>query len=79
VLTGICPECDAEVYVDPDSDYGDIVTCEDCGTDLEIVNISPIEFDLAYQDEEDYDDYDDDYEEDYEEDYESYDYEDDEY
>ena len=51
--TGTCPECDADVHVDTDADKGDIVSCEECGTDLEIVGLDPVELDIV---EEDYDD-----------------------
>ncbi|HNQ15018.1 MAG TPA: hypothetical protein PKM58_05610, partial [Pyrinomonadaceae bacterium] len=57
--TAICPECNEEVYVDADSEQGDVVTCDECGSDLEVVGLDPVELDL-YQEEktEDYDDYD---------------------
>ncbi len=51
--TGTCPECDADVHVDTDADKGDIVSCEECGTDLEIVGLDPVELDIV---EEDFDD-----------------------
>ena len=44
--TTICPECDEEVFVDAESEQGDIVSCEECGTDLEIVGLDPIELDI---------------------------------
>lgn len=56
--TAVCPECDEEVYVDADSEQGDVVTCDECGADLEVVGLDPIELDLY----EGGDDYDDDYE-----------------
>src|SRR6266487_1462887 len=52
VPTGTCPECDADVHVDTDADKGDIVSCDECGTDLEIVGLDPVELDIV---EEDYD------------------------
>lgn len=43
-----CPECDAEIEVDEfDVDKGDLLTCPECGTNLEIASISPVELDLA--------------------------------
>ncbi|MCA1815214.1 MAG: hypothetical protein LC746_02180 [Acidobacteria bacterium] len=57
--TGICPECEAEVYVETDADKGDTLSCEECGTDLEIVGLDPIELDIVEDDELD-DDTDDD-------------------
>jgi alpha-aminoadipate carrier protein LysW len=47
VPTGICPECDANVHVDTDSDKGDVVSCEECGTDLEVVGLDPVELDIV--------------------------------
>jgi alpha-aminoadipate/glutamate carrier protein LysW len=57
--TAVCPECDEEVYVDADSEQGDVVSCDECGADLEVVGLDPIELDLY----EGGDDNDDDYEE----------------
>lgn len=69
--TAVCPECSEDVYVDADSEQGDVVTCDECGSDLEVVGLDPIELDL-YEDKggDDADE---------EEDFESYDYEDDRY
>ena len=53
--TGTCPECEADVHVDTDADKGDIVSCEECGTDLEIVGLDPVELDIVEDDEEDLD------------------------
>ena len=44
--TTVCPECDEEVYVDADSEQGDVVTCDECGTRLEVVGLDPIEVDV---------------------------------
>ena len=58
--TGTCPECDAEVHVDTDADKGDIVSCEECGTDLEVVGLDPVELDIVEEDDLDEDDLDED-------------------
>ena len=61
--TGTCPECDADVHVDTDADKGDSVSCDECGTELEIVGLDPVELDIVEDDgddeygEEDEDDY----------------------
>ena len=47
---GTCPECDADVHVDTDADKGDSVACEECGTELEIVGLDPVELDIAEED-----------------------------
>ncbi len=58
--TTACPECSEDIYVDADSEQGDTVSCDECGTDLEIVGLDPIELDIY---EEDLDDFSDDEEE----------------
>jgi alpha-aminoadipate carrier protein LysW len=45
--TSVCPECDEEVYVDSDSEQGDRVSCDECGTNLVVVGLDPIELDAA--------------------------------
>lgn len=56
--TATCPECGEKVHVDVEADKGDIVECEECGSELEVVGLDPIELDLV---EEDYYDEDDDF------------------
>jgi len=63
-----CPECEA-VIDEEFEDVGEIITCPECGVELEVISIDPVEFDLAPIDDEedvdelDYDDTDDDEEE----------------
>ena len=48
-----CPECDAEIEVDEfDVDKGDQLSCPECGSNLEVTGLSPIELDLAPEDDE---------------------------
>ena len=55
-----CPECDAEIEVDEfDVDKGDQLSCPECGSSLEVVSLSPIELDLAPDEDEDDEDDDD--------------------
>ena len=43
-----CPECDAEIEVDEfDVDKGDQLSCPECGSNLEVIGLSPVELDLA--------------------------------
>ncbi len=35
-----CPDCDASIQIPEDAVQGEIVTCADCGLDLE-VNLTP--------------------------------------
>jgi len=50
-----CPECDAEIEVDEfDVDKGDQLSCPECGSNLEVIALSPVELDVAPdEDEED--------------------------
>lgn len=47
---GTCKECEANVHVDTDADKGDMVTCEECGTELEVVGLDPVDLDIAEED-----------------------------
>jgi len=56
-----CPECDAEVDIDPaDVDLGDETSCPECGQTLVISNTDPLELDFAPDDDEDEDEDEDD-------------------
>lgn len=49
-----CPECDAEIEVDEyDVDKGDLLSCQDCGSNLEVTGLAPLELDLAGDDDDD--------------------------
>ena len=51
-----CPDCEADVEIDAfDVDKGEIISCPECGIDLEVVGLSPLELDLASEDEDDWD------------------------
>ena len=55
-MSAICPECDSAIDVDEfDVDIGDELTCSECGSLLRVANDSPLEFDIA-DDEDDLDD-----------------------
>jgi len=60
-----CPECDAEIEVDEfDVDKGDLISCPDCGSNLEVTSIAPVELESVEDDEDEEDDEDDDSEDD---------------
>ena len=64
-MSAICPECDSDIDIDEaDVDVGDELTCSECGSLLRIVNDSPIEFEVADDDDLDDEEDDDDDEED---------------
>jgi alpha-aminoadipate carrier protein LysW len=57
-MSVVCPECDTPLSIDQDEvEEGEVITCDECGTDLEIVSADPLE--IAPVDDEGYDDEDD--------------------
>jgi alpha-aminoadipate carrier protein LysW len=39
-----CPECENDLDVEVDElDEGDVVACEECGTEYEVVGVEPLE------------------------------------
>ena len=64
-MSAICPECDSDIDIDEmEVDIGDELTCSECGSLLRIANDSPLELELADEDDLDDEDDDDDEEED---------------
>jgi len=56
-----CPECDAEIEVDEfEVDKGDQLSCPECGSNLEVTSLSPIELDIAPDEDEEEEEEDDD-------------------
>ena len=50
----VCPECEAEIEIDEyDVDKGEIISCPECGIELEVVGLAPLQLDVA-QNEEDW-------------------------
>ena len=50
-MSAICPECDSPIDVDEsDVDIGDELTCSECGSFLRVASDSPLEFELADED-----------------------------
>jgi alpha-aminoadipate carrier protein LysW len=73
-----CPECEA-VIDEEFEDIGEMITCPECGVELEVISIDPVEFDLAFTEEDEDDEFsfeddeddwgEDSYDEDYDEDH----------
>jgi alpha-aminoadipate/glutamate carrier protein LysW len=47
-----CPECITNIRFDQQPSLHDLVTCPECGTELEVIQLSPLKLDWAYDDEE---------------------------
>ncbi len=37
-----CPDCGAEMAIKADAEAGDILECGECGTEVEILSLSPL-------------------------------------
>lgn len=53
-ITFECPECAAEISLPQDVMQNEIMTCSDCGIELEIISLDPLEVDYAPMVEEDW-------------------------
>lgn len=52
-----CPECEAILDLELDDvEEGQLVSCPECGVDLEVVTTNPLELDLADDEDSDMDD-----------------------
>ncbi len=46
-----CPECETNLDLEEDEiDEGEIVSCPECGTDFEVVTVSPVELKAVEED-----------------------------
>jgi alpha-aminoadipate carrier protein LysW len=55
-----CPECDAMIDIEEDQiEEGQAVECPECGAELEVVSVEPIEFDVLRNEDEGEEDIDD--------------------
>ena len=51
----VCPECESALDFDEEEvEEGDVIVCDECGTEFEVVATEPLE--LSRKDEEGYDD-----------------------
>jgi alpha-aminoadipate carrier protein LysW len=52
-----CPECESNLDIEMDEvEEGDVVACEECGTEYEVVAVDPLELTRVGDDAEDEDD-----------------------
>lgn len=49
-----CPECGAIIALDFNVVEGEIIECDECGADLEVVTADPLELEIAPEEEEDW-------------------------
>ncbi|MBC8253112.1 MAG: lysine biosynthesis protein LysW [Ardenticatenia bacterium] len=51
---GSCPECAADIALADDTIQGEIIQCPDCGVELEVRSLNPLQLELAPEEEEDW-------------------------
>jgi alpha-aminoadipate carrier protein LysW len=57
--SAVCSQCGSSISVGTQPKLGKLVTCSECGTELEIVWLNPLELDFPLEEDEyDEDDYD---------------------
>ena len=49
-----CPVCGGEVSVSDDVVEGELIVCDECGTELEVTKVEPVVLSEAPQEEEDW-------------------------
>lgn len=49
---GKCPDCSAEIRLSEEAIIGEFLICLNCGVELEIMGLGPIELSLAPEEEE---------------------------
>jgi len=49
-----CPDCGADVTVSETVEQNEILTCDECGSELEVKSLNPIVLEIAPEEEEDW-------------------------
>jgi alpha-aminoadipate carrier protein LysW len=48
-----CPVCEGSFFLDEEElEEGDIISCEECGAELEVVSVNPLELEAVEEEEE---------------------------
>ena len=47
----VCPECGASVEILSDMEIGEIIECENCGLELEILSLHPVKLNIFEEEE----------------------------
>lgn len=40
----MCPDCQAEIKSESDVAVGDILECQECGTEVEVLSLTPLKY-----------------------------------
>lgn len=49
-----CLECQAQINLDTTTQVGEVITCPECSTDLEVIQVKPLKLGLAPEVQEDW-------------------------
>lgn len=64
-----CPACDEAITIQEKPKIGHRLRCPSCDTEIEVIDVNPVELDWAYEDEDDfYDDWEEESDKDWDED-----------
>lgn len=44
-----CPDCENVIIVPDDAQVGDLVECENCGNEFEIISLSPLQVTMVVE------------------------------
>lgn len=50
-MTTKCPECGATIEAPEDLEWGEILDCENCGAELDVVSVDPFQVTVFEEDE----------------------------
>ena len=54
VFLATCPVCEGTFYLDEEEiEEGDLISCEECGAELEVASTDPMELEAVEEEEED--------------------------
>jgi len=51
-MNGKCPECNVKIHVE-DPEVGEILDCDECGVEFEVITVSPLEFSIIAEESDD--------------------------
>ncbi len=54
ILMASCPVCDADIEIAADTVVGELMSCSDCGCELEVLELDPVKLAEAPETEEDW-------------------------
>jgi len=43
-----CPDCGHSIYLETQLWEGQLIRCQNCGVELEVINLDPVELDWVY-------------------------------